>query len=86
VATLAFFRGIIGRLAIFLAVVGGYALALILGDVDTSAIAAAPWVGLPHFQTPARRASRSRPELGGREVRTSAVAGIERDLRWSGTL
>src|SRR3984957_339222 len=39
VATLAFFRGIIGRLAIFLAVVGGYALALILGDVDTSAIA-----------------------------------------------
>jgi uracil-xanthine permease len=52
VATLAFFRGIIGRLAIFLAVVGGYALALILGDVDTSAIAAAPWVGLPHFQTP----------------------------------
>src|SRR3954467_5192876 len=35
VATLAFFRGIIGRLAIFLAVVTGYVLALILGDVDT---------------------------------------------------
>ena len=55
VATLAFFRGIIGRLAIFLAVVAGYVLALILGDVDTSAIAAAPWVGLPEFQTPTSR-------------------------------
>ena len=52
VATLAFFRGIIGRLAIFLAVVAGYVLALILGEVDTSAIAAASWVGLPEFQTP----------------------------------
>lgn len=52
VATLAFFRGIIGRLAIFLAVVAGYVLALILGDVDTSAIKAASWVGLPEFQTP----------------------------------
>jgi uracil-xanthine permease len=53
VATLAFFRGIVGRLAIFLAVVVGYVIALLLGEVDTSAITAAPWVGLPHFQTPA---------------------------------
>lgn len=52
VATLAFFRGIIGRLAIFGAVAIGYLLALVLGDVDTSAIAAAPWVGLPEFQAP----------------------------------
>ncbi|MCW2561912.1 MAG: xanthine/uracil permease [Mycobacterium sp.] len=52
VATLAFFRGIVGRLAIFFAVVAGYVLALILGEVDTSAIAAAPWLGLPEFQTP----------------------------------
>ena len=52
VAILAFFRGIIGRLAIFLAVVIGYLLALALGDVDTSAIAAAPWIGLPEFQSP----------------------------------
>jgi xanthine/uracil permease len=36
VAGLAFFRGIIGR----------------LGDVDTAGIAAAPWIGLPEFQTP----------------------------------
>jgi len=52
VAVLAFFRGMIGRLAIFLAVAAGYVLALILGDVDTSGIAAAPWIGLPEFQTP----------------------------------
>lgn len=52
VATLAFFRGIIGRLAIFLAVVIGYLLALALGDVDTAAIAAAPWIGLPEFHGP----------------------------------
>ncbi|WP_099246434.1 uracil-xanthine permease family protein [Mycobacterium sp. shizuoka-1] len=52
VAALAFFRGIIGRLAIFLAVVAGYLLALALGDVDTSGIAAAGWIGLPTFQTP----------------------------------
>jgi uracil-xanthine permease len=52
VATLAFFRGIVGRLAIFLAVLVGYLLALALGDVDTSAIAAAPWLGLPDFQAP----------------------------------
>ena len=52
VATLAFFRGIIGRLAIFIAVFAGYVLALILGDVDTSGIEAAPWIGLPEFQTP----------------------------------
>ena len=52
VAILAFFRGIIGRLAIFLAVVIGYLLALALGDVDTSAIATASWIGLPEFQTP----------------------------------
>ena len=52
VAVQAFFRGIIGRLAIFLAVVVGYLLALALGEVDTSGIAAAGWVGLPQFQTP----------------------------------
>jgi uracil-xanthine permease len=52
VAALAFFRGIIGRLAIFVAVVLGYLLALALGDVDTSAIGAAPWIGLPEFQAP----------------------------------
>ncbi|WP_418602880.1 uracil-xanthine permease family protein [Mycolicibacterium sp. SCSIO 43805] len=52
VAVLAVFRGMIGRLAIFLAVAAGYVLALFLGRVDTSAIAATPWIGLPEFQTP----------------------------------
>ncbi|KDF00441.1 nitrate reductase [Mycolicibacterium aromaticivorans JS19b1 = JCM 16368] len=52
VAALAFFRGIIGRLAIFLAVVAGYLLALVLGQVDSAGIAAAGWIGLPEFQTP----------------------------------
>lgn len=52
VAALAFFRGIIGRLAIFVAVVVGYLLALAIGEVDTSGIAAAGWIGLPQFQTP----------------------------------
>ena len=52
VATLAFFKGLVGRLAIFGAVVIGYLLALALGDVDTAAIASAPWLGLPEFHTP----------------------------------
>jgi uracil-xanthine permease len=49
---LAFFRGMLGRLAIFAAVVVGYLLALVLGDVDTSRIKAAAWVGPPDFQAP----------------------------------
>ncbi|CAN7206547.1 uracil-xanthine permease family protein [Mycolicibacterium frederiksbergense] len=52
VGALAFFKGLIGRLAIFLAVVIGYLLALALGEVDTSGIAQAAWIGLPEFQTP----------------------------------
>ncbi|KWX65935.1 uracil-xanthine permease family protein [Mycobacterium sp. NAZ190054] len=52
VAALAFFRGMIGRLAIFVAVAAGYLLALSLGEVDTSGIAAAPWIGLPEFEAP----------------------------------
>jgi uracil-xanthine permease len=52
VFSLAFFRGIMGRLAIFVAVVAGYVVALLMGDVDTSGIKAAAWVGLPEFQAP----------------------------------
>ncbi len=52
VSSLAFFRGILGRLAIFTAVVAGYLLALGLGEVNTSRISSAAWVGLPEFQTP----------------------------------
>jgi uracil-xanthine permease len=52
VCSLAFFRGILGRLAIFTAVVVGYLVALGLGEVDTSRIRSAAWVGFPHMQTP----------------------------------
>ncbi|BBX18979.1 uracil-xanthine permease family protein [Mycolicibacterium duvalii] len=52
VGALAFFRGMIGRLAIFLAVASTYGLALLLGEVDTTAIADAKWFGLPEFATP----------------------------------
>ncbi len=52
VVALAFFRGIIGRLAIFVAVTAGYLLALFLGEVDTSGIEAAGWVGIPTLQAP----------------------------------
>ncbi|MEJ9081003.1 solute carrier family 23 protein [Gordonia malaquae] len=52
VAVLAFFRGLVGRLAIFLAVVVGYLIALAQGDVDTSAIASAAWIGFPEFHAP----------------------------------
>ncbi|HEX5143388.1 MAG TPA: solute carrier family 23 protein [Mycobacterium sp.] len=52
VGVLAFFRGLLGRLAIFVAVTLGYLLALSLGEVDTSGIASAAWLGLPKFQTP----------------------------------
>ncbi len=52
VAILAFFRGMFGRLAIFSAVVAGYCWRWSLGDVDTSGIASAAWMGLPEFQTP----------------------------------
>lgn len=47
------FKGIIGRLSILFGVLIGYAAAAIQGEVDYSAIAAADWVGLPQFHTPA---------------------------------
>ena len=46
------FRGIIGRLAILLGVLVGYAVAAIRGEVDFTAISKATWFGLPHFVTP----------------------------------
>ena len=53
VAALAFFRGLIGRLAIFLAVAAGaICWPWHSGEVDTAGIAAAGWLGLPTFQTP----------------------------------
>ena len=37
---------------ILIGVASGYVLALIMGLVDTSAIINAPWVAVPHFETP----------------------------------
>ncbi|MFY2790297.1 uracil-xanthine permease family protein [Rhodococcus sp. KRD162] len=50
--SLVLFRGLIGRLAIFLSVVIGYFVALARGEVDTSSIGAASWIGMPEFTTP----------------------------------
>jgi len=37
---------------ILIGVAAGYLLALVMGLVDTAAIAAAPWFAVPHFETP----------------------------------
>jgi len=47
------FRGLLGRLSIFVGVVVGYVAALLLGEVDFSAVGDAAWVGLPTFTAPA---------------------------------
>lgn len=52
IASLVLFKGLIGRLAIFTSVVLGYLFALVRDKVDTDAIGAADWVGLPDFQSP----------------------------------
>ncbi|GGM20044.1 uracil-xanthine permease family protein [Promicromonospora citrea] len=46
------FRGIVGRLAILLGVVVGYAFAGVRGEVDLTAVREAAWVGFPHFTAP----------------------------------
>ncbi|WP_309064812.1 uracil-xanthine permease family protein [Microbacterium sp.] len=43
------FRGFLGRISIFLGVIVGYVFAAIIGQVDFSRVADAPWVGLPDF-------------------------------------
>jgi uracil-xanthine permease len=47
------FRGLLGRLSIFVGVVVGYIAAVLLGEVSFDAVHDAPWVGLPTFTTPA---------------------------------
>ncbi|KGJ79784.1 nitrate reductase [Cryobacterium roopkundense] len=47
------FRGILGRLSIFLGVLVGYAAAMLFGEVDFSQVASAAWIGLPPFTAPA---------------------------------
>ncbi|BDH58129.1 uracil-xanthine permease family protein [Tsukamurella sp. PLM1] len=52
ILSLALFKGMLGRLAIFTSVLIGYAVAAVRGEVDTAAISAASWVGLPEFSAP----------------------------------
>lgn len=47
------FRGILGRLSIFLGVLVGYVAAFFFGEVDFSQVADAAWIGLPPFTAPA---------------------------------
>lgn len=48
-----FFRGLLGRLSIFIGVIIGYTAALLLGEVDLAAVGQALWFGLPPFLSPA---------------------------------
>lgn len=45
-------KGIVGRLAILIGVVVGYAVAAFMGEITFDTVAAAAWVGLPEFQLP----------------------------------
>lgn len=47
------FRGMLGRLSIFLGVAVGYVFAVIVGQVDFSGVEKAAWIGLPQFTLPA---------------------------------
>ena len=78
------FRGLLGRLSIFIGVVVGYVFAVLVGEVDFSAVAKADWIGLPKFhlpanpfQFPARRSAscpRSCPSCWCWSPRTSATS------------
>ncbi|USR79281.1 uracil-xanthine permease family protein [Arcanobacterium pinnipediorum] len=47
------FKGIMGRLSILIGVIIGYIAAIIRGEVNFDAVAAADLVGIPHFRAPA---------------------------------
>ncbi|HLS13384.1 MAG TPA: solute carrier family 23 protein [Beutenbergiaceae bacterium] len=47
-----FFRGLLGRLAILVGVLIGYAVAMLRDEVDFTAVHEAAWVGLPQFTAP----------------------------------
>lgn len=46
------FRGILGRLSIFLGVVVGYIAAALLGEVDFTQVQSAAWIGFPQLSFP----------------------------------
>jgi uracil-xanthine permease len=47
------FKGLLGRLSIFVGVVVGYVAAVLLGEVSFDAVGDAAWIGLPTFTAPA---------------------------------
>lgn len=53
IITTVLFKGMLGRLSILLGIIVGYLVAWAQGQVDFSAIADAPWIGLPDFAAPA---------------------------------
>lgn len=57
------FRGLLGRLSIFVGVIVGYIAAVLTGDVDFHAVSGAAWVGLPDFTAPT--SPFTHPELWG---------------------
>jgi len=52
ILTAVLFRGLVGRLAILVGVVVGYAVAGVTNNVDWTGVEEAAWIGLPQFQTP----------------------------------
>jgi NCS2 family nucleobase:cation symporter-2 len=47
------FKGLLGRLSIFVGVVIGYIAAVVQGEIDFSSVAKAAWIGLPQLTLPA---------------------------------
>ncbi|WP_425579809.1 uracil-xanthine permease family protein [Tsukamurella strandjordii] len=52
ILSLALFKGMLGRLAIFTSVLIGYLVAWFRDEVDFSKVSAASWVGFPEFHAP----------------------------------
>jgi len=47
------FKGLLGRLSIFVGVAVGYVFAVFAGEIDFSSVAKVDWIGLPAFALPA---------------------------------
>lgn len=52
VTVVIFFRGLLKLIPIFIAIVMGYTLSVLMGEVDFKPIVDAPWFALPHFVRP----------------------------------
>jgi len=68
------FKGLLGRLSIFVGVVVGYVAAVVAGQVDFSAVGEAAWFGLPTFTAPAFDAAQLPIYLGFLPVVLALVA------------